>query len=126
MNPTLKDTAIILNEIFKTHSSITTSFLNREDSPLNSREHYNNIEVLVSKGILLYINHSYTPNSDELSFFIKHNMTSSEKEEQERIKREKINLELAMKANKKANTSNLIAFIALIVAVIALIKDFKN
>lgn len=126
MNPTLKDTAIILKEIFKTHSSITEAFLNRDDSPLNNREHYNNIKILVSKKILFFINKSYVPNSDELDFFIENEITSSEKEEQDRVEREKINLDLAVKANKKANISNLIAFLALLVAIFALIKDFKN
>ena len=126
MNPTLKDTAIILKEIFKTHSSITEAFLNRDDSPLNNREHYNNIKILVSKKILFFINKSYVPNSDELDFFIENEITLSEKEEQDRVEREKINLDLAVKANKKANISNLIAFLALLVAIFALIKDFKN
>ena len=126
MNPTLKDTAIILKEIFKTHSSITTTFLNRDDNPLNSREHNNNIEILVSKKVIFFINKSYIPNSDELDFFIENGITLSEKEEQDHIQREKINLDLAVKANKKANISNLIAFLALLVAIFALIKDFKS
>ena len=136
MNPTLKDTAIILKEIFKTHSSITEAFLNRDDSPLNNREHYNNIKILVSKKILFFINKSYVPNSDELDFFIENEITLSEKEEQDRVEREKKTVKLAQEANTIAKDSNkiaekarreakfsiFIAFLSFLVAVIALFK----